>query len=697
MNQNHCSNPVRRRRDLAFAAAVTLAGLAGASAMASGPWAADAVDLTVARSGETVFRAGVHKVAGDESLLSDSRAPGRTVNVRSESHGSLVTFRVSSTRDDLTSAAGDLVRVTLTGIPGGYIPSSLTVTAADGSPIGRAEALGEGIYVSWFAGEAARRGGEVAIQYAMAGAPVLPQPRMGDPLDGLDSDQLMRWTDGRVDYNTPLPVELGLGPIFNKENCGNCHNVPTGGTGTQTVTLFGFSGKSGFDPLEEFGGPLLQAGALDIACIEAPPAFANVSEKRVTNGMLGYGLVEALLDSDIMANESSGPGVSGWAHITEAKEAPGIDRVGRFGWKAQLPTVLSFSADASRNEMGLSNRLIPTDPDPNGDQAPGLELCDTMPDPEDFPDENGRAFIDRVTDFQRFLAAPPQTPKSGMTGEDIFNTIGCVQCHVRDFATPNDLSLEEAIRGQAIRPYSDFLLHDMGLNGDAIPTGQAGERETRTPPLWGVRIRPALWHDGRFVGDYDIRMTAAILAHESPLSEGTASAQAFEALSQDDKDALLAFLDSLGRAEFDANGDNFVTLPDFVDFAANFGSSGVTPDDMAAVHDIDQDGDIDSDDFAAFLSVYDGPFEDCNGNGLIDIRDIIEGTLPDENGDGIVDDCTAACPGDLDNDGMVGFTDIIEVLSFFGQSDPAGGDADLDGDVDFDDLILVLSVFGPCA
>jgi len=173
---------------------------------------------------------------------------------------------------------------------------------------------------------------------------------MGDPLDGLTAEELARFLDGQVDYNTTLQEADGLGPIFNKESCGNCHNNPLGGTGNQSVTRFGLADKGGFLDLGYLGGSLLQVNAINVGCVETIPPEANVTSLRVTNGMLGYGLVEAILDADLLANETT-PGVSGRAHIVEAFEAPGIDRVGRFGWKAQVPTLLTFSADASLMEM----------------------------------------------------------------------------------------------------------------------------------------------------------------------------------------------------------------------------------------------------------------------------------------------------------------------------------------------------------
>src|SRR5690606_1583781 len=161
------------------------------------------------------------------------------------------------------------------------------------------------------------------------------------------------------------------------------------------------------------------------------------------------------------------------------EDEPGAPlRAGRFGWKAQVATVLTFSADAAQNEMGLSNRFLPFDNAPNGD-LDLLALCDTVPEPEDGPDEEGLHFIDRITDFQRYIAPPPQTPKSGMTGEAIFISIGCAKCHIPEWTTRNDGDLEDAIRGKTIKPYSDFLLHDMGELGDGIVQGDAMELEMR--------------------------------------------------------------------------------------------------------------------------------------------------------------------------------------------------------------------------
>lgn len=547
--------------------------------------------------------------------------------------------------------------------------------------------------------------GSFVVATSSAGPPAAQRP-MGAPIDGLTPGQLARFQTGRMDYqHTFLPAE-GLGPIFNQNSCASCHNNPVGGTGSITVTRAGVAEKFGFDGLESLGGSLFQQEAIDDDCREDVPAHANVVALRVTNGMMGYGLVEAIPDADILALIAGQPsGQQGVAHMVGAFEDPPASplHVGRFGWKAQLATILSFSADAAQNEIGLSNRFIPFDNDPNGIMAPDLGDCDSVPDPEDGPDGAGLHFIDRVTDFQRYLAPPPQTPKSGMTGEAVFNAIGCAVCHHTSFTTANDPSLEVALRDRTIQPYSDFLLHDMGLASDFIAQGDATEREIRTPPLWGVRRRDPMWHDGRFVaGTFEQRITDAILEHGASGSQGTGAASAFGALPQPDKDALFAFLDSLGRREFDHDGDDDVTLADFLAMTACTATGApISPDDACAVSDLDQDGDVDADDLTGFWAGYFGPMADCNNNGVVDLIDIFSGASPDANTNGVPDECEPTCHGDLVTDGAVNVQDLLRILTEWGSCPerplPCRSDLNFDGHVDVDDLLQLLVQWGPCS
>ncbi len=427
------------------------------------------------------------------------------------------------------------------------------------------------------------------------------QPAPGEPLVGLTASELDRFGKGKTAFSKTFQDVDGLGPVFNQDSCASCHSTPVGGSGTITVTRFGFLDGNDFDPLTELGGSLWNRESISPECAEIIPVPpTNFAALRLTNSTLGFGLVEAIRDADIEFNAINPPaGVSGKVTVVPLLEDPPFTRIGRFGWKNQLGTVESFTGDAMLQEMGITSRIFPEDNPPNNDFVL-LAQCDTVADPEDVPDAEGFEFLDRATDFQRFLAAPPQTPKSGMAGEAIFDAIGCADCHVGTFAADDDEGLESAIRGQTLHPYSDFLIHDAGTNGDFIEQGGAGITELRTTPLWGLRLRDPLWHDGRVAGGtFEFRINGAIQTHDANGSEAAASAQAFAALPAADQDALIAFMDSLGRQEFDMNGDNIVDDFDamVIDMiCAN--TDMISPDDPCAVADVDQNGIVDAADLA---------------------------------------------------------------------------------------------------
>ncbi len=552
------------------------------------------------------------------------------------------------------------------------------------------------------------------LSSAAQSGPITAQPVTGAPLAGLTAAELERFFIGQQAYARVLTEEEGLGPIFNNTACGECHLNPLGGTGTFTVLRAGQQTKDGFDPLEEFGGSLFQLDSISPECAEVPPKH-NVETDRVTNGMTGYGLVEAILDSDILAvRDAQDRSIRGDAHMVGAFE-DGDTHVGRFGWKAQVATLLTFSADAALNELGLTNRFLTEDNDPNGINPPSLrapDFCDTVADPEDHVGlGNGvdREFIDVVTDFQRFMTQPPQTPRSGMTGETLFNAIGCADCHHKAYTTPDDPSLETALRNKTIQPYGDFLLHDMGANGDGIPQGAASASQLKTAPLWDLRHRISQWHDGRFEsGGFDAIVGNAIAAHDdgANLSQGQAAAEAYAALPGVAQQAVLDFLRSLGQLEFDQNRSDTVTLLDF----ANAGNPDTfrscylgtpSPDDRCAIHDVDQDGLVDqATDFATFLTVYTDQLSDCNQNAVLDLIDILDGTATDADDNGIIDTCEPTCLGDVDGNGMVGINDFLQVLADWGSCPalpaPCETDYDRDGVVGINDFLISLARWGPC-
>jgi CxxC motif-containing protein (DUF1111 family) len=438
------------------------------------------------------------------------------------------------------------------------------------------------------------------------------QPRMGEPLPGLTAAQQARFDEGKLAFDHVFNIPGGLGPIMNDESCSACHSLPTvGGSGAKVVTRFGNSGPP-FDPLEALCGSLLQREAIQPECLEFVPPEANVEINRITPSALGLGLVEAIKPQDIIRLERiPPPGVSGRAHRVHAAEDPpeAKRKVGRFGWKAQVATLLTFSGDASVNELGFTNRLFPAENAPNGNQKL-LRMCDSVPDPEDGPDPQGFHQIDRQTDFQKFLAQPPQTPRSGMPGEGLFTTTGCASCHIAT-AYVTATTAEPPLNGKTIKPYSDFLLHNMGSLADGIVQGDAKEDEFRTPSLWGLRARAsiALLHDGRITGGtMEDNLKSAIAAHDG---EALVAANNFAALPTADKDRVVRFLLSLGRAEFDEEGDDDVDDFDwfFLENAGSFTGPGsfFGPDDPQAVADFDQDGDFDLVDFLVMQRAMTGP------------------------------------------------------------------------------------------
>ncbi len=479
-----------------------------------------------------------------------------------------------------------------------------------------------------------------ASAFAVSATP--PQPRAGEPLVGLTSAQMQRFQEGRDFYSTPLSREMGLGPAFNQPSCAACHEQPLGGWGATSVTHFGNLVGGNFNFLTALGGPVLQRQAIWPTCIEVQPsaAIANHVRVRVTPSVLAFGLVEAISDASIIAledpNDANGDGISGRAHRVATLEDPtGAQRIGRFGWKAQIATVLSFSGDAARNEMGLTNSVVPTETAPNGN-AVLLADCDSVPEIEDQPNQFGVTFVAGVTAFQRYLGPPPQSPRSGMAGEAIFNAVGCVKCHTAQFLTPNDPALEGAIRNKAMRVYSDFLLHDMGALADGIPDGQATGVEMKTPPLWNLRTRPVMLHNGSVsAGDFATKVTAAINAHAG---EATASRNAFAALGATDRAAFLAFLDSLGRNDYDADSDGLITRSDFALIVRNSTDANVTADEAWAVADLNQNHLIDADEVTQLRDMLGVPV-DCNQNGVADWTEIATGASDDLNANGTPDEC----------------------------------------------------------
>jgi CxxC motif-containing protein (DUF1111 family) len=361
----------------------------------------------------------------------------------------------------------------------------------------------------------------------------------GDPIAGLTDAQVADFAAGLEEFTSVDTPESGLGPIYNNNSCAACHSVPViGGGSTIFVTRFGRTAGGHFDPLESEGGSLLQQFAIDPAVQEVIPADANVVAHRQTSPLFGFGLIEAIPDATILANaaQSKPDGISGRASIVQ-DVSTGQTRIGRFGWKAQQATLLSFAADAYVNEMGITNRFFPNENAPNGNTAL-LAQYDKVGDPEDSVDPaTGKADIDRLADYMRLLGPPPvgKLTLTALAGAVVFAQTGCQNCHTAVMQT--GASSIAALDHKIVPLFSDLLLHDMGSLGDGIVQGAATESEIKTAPLWGLRARTAFLHDGRAT-----TVNAAIQMHDG---EAARVRDRYSKLKPSDQQHLLEFLGTL--------------------------------------------------------------------------------------------------------------------------------------------------------
>ena len=364
---------------------------------------------------------------------------------------------------------------------------------------------------------------------------------LGEPFARLAPDELARFDAGADEFAEVDTIAEGLGPVFNEASCGTCHTGPLGGTNNRLETRFGRIVAGAFDPMVTAGGSLIQDHAIGKVgdpptyefVAEAVPGDATIRASRITTPLFGLGLVDAVPDEELLrlANlqATRTPATAGSPSLV-LEISSGHMRVGRFGWKAQVPTLHQFSGDAYLNEMGITNPEFPDENCPQGDCAalahnpvPGLN--------------NDGAAVAAFTDFMTLLAPPARSRTSSLVveGSGMFVRVGCADCHTPVLVTgPSPV---DALSHRVFRPFSDFLLHDMGSLGDSIVQGSATGSQMRTAPLWGVRTRTALLHDGRAA-----TIDAAIRAHDG---QGRLARDLFLGLGSRARVALLAFVNSL--------------------------------------------------------------------------------------------------------------------------------------------------------
>ena len=404
-----------------------------------------------------------------------------------------------------------------------------------------------------------------------------------DKSNGLVSDSIHR--ADQVTFDGVETVEDGLGPLYNAQSCRECHQNPTSGGASQITELrVGHQRPRG--RFENATIPIAR-GAVVITgrtlvndraiCPNAAFPDSEIQERvpdteiirtfRLSLNLLGDGLVEAVDDETLLdiartQRRTTHGRIHGQALRVPIIEAPGETRVGRFGWKNQHASLLSFSGDAYLNEMGITSRLFP-------DEV--TNLCNTVAEPNDQPDSTGLDDVDRFARFVRATKAPARdtilaaTPKA-RRGSTLFDRVGCATCHVRTLTTApagtvingGKFTIPEALGGKTFHPFGDFLLHNVG-SGDGIVMAMPEhygrkvyqttwksfsldsvaltQNKVRTAPLWGVRLRPRLMHDGASLTFRD-----AVVRHRGEATSVTAQ---FQRLSRRDQEAIIEFLKSL--------------------------------------------------------------------------------------------------------------------------------------------------------
>jgi CxxC motif-containing protein (DUF1111 family) len=353
-------------------------------------------------------------------------------------------------------------------------------------------------------------------------------------------------------------ASTGLGPVFNARACADCHQNPVSGGSSQfTEVRAGHNDANGNfvaatvlinDGADTIANrSIINDRALIPEAQEHIPDAENIRALRAALNTLGDGFVEAVNDSTLQAIaqrqiEVSGGRIHGEAVEVPVLESPGQSRIGRFGWKDQHSSLLSFIGDAYLNEMGVTSRLRPKDVTTVGK---------ITQDPEDTPDNLSLADIDHFAQFIRGTKVPPRDPVLSTTaaaqqGQNLFEKIGCATCHVSTMVTApagtvidgGAFAVPDALGNKIIHPYGDFLLHDIGT-GDGIVQNppQDTANKLRTVPLWGLRTHPRHMHDLQ-----SLTLEDAIERHRG---EAEQERNRFRGLSPTEKQALITFLNSL--------------------------------------------------------------------------------------------------------------------------------------------------------
>jgi CxxC motif-containing protein (DUF1111 family) len=378
----------------------------------------------------------------------------------------------------------------------------------------------------------------------------------------------------------------GLGPMFNRVSCSGCHTKDGRGRPPENnqgpmdsmllrISIPGKGPNGGVMPHPAYGDQISERailhvepeGRTEISYTELPGAYGDgekfslrqphyaisdlkygdlgkdiMISPRVAPAMIGLGLLQEVPDDNLLAladpDDADGDGISGRPNEVWDSRV-GKKSLGRFGWKANQPNLRQQNAGAAVGDIGIATSM-----------ADGQNCTPAQPDcvkainggtPE-LSDE----FLDKLTLYTMTIAVPAQRKPHDPAirqGEKLFRAMGCASCHMPTLQTKSVKDFPE-LENQTFHPFTDLLLHDMGERlADNRPDFEATGQEWRTPPLWGLGLIPVinkhdlLLHDGRARGAAE-----AILWHGG---EAEKSREAFRTAAKPERDALIAFLNSL--------------------------------------------------------------------------------------------------------------------------------------------------------
>src|ERR1700730_6655908 len=400
-------------------------------------------------------------------------------------------------------------------------------------------------------------------------------------------------------------VVKGLGPLYNAQSGAECHNNPvTGGISQVSELRAGHNdGGGNFVPatlsINDDGGLpgvtianrslINQRATCPGVVTDNDPTNAvpdgtiiynhpndqaeerlssadDIRTRRAATNVLGLGFVEAISNTTLQNIPNTQPnGMKGQVITVPVFEAPGQFRIGRFGWKNQQASLLSFASDAYLNEQGITNQFNLQETIPAGTGVGGLALCDDIPDNAPCKantsvncGEDPDGDINTFAEFMRASKVPGRDTRLAATndaivGGQLFHSVGCDICHIPTFTTApagtlingGAFTVPPALGNKIIHPYSDFLLHNVGTGDGIVQTNIAGtntldqstRNKVRTAPLWGIRTRNELMHD---LANYT--RNDAILRHAG---EANGVINSYRGLSTTQKNQLITFLNSL--------------------------------------------------------------------------------------------------------------------------------------------------------